>query len=270
MLNRLKLKNFKAWREADLRFGKVTGFFGTNSAGKSSLIQLLLLLKQTRNATDRGLVLDLGGPSDLVNLGTFKDVIHRHDDRTRLGWLLDWTLPEKLKINDPMGSPANLLFEGDCLETRCEVGLRQARLWSHELAYRFSGVDFKLQPKPARRRSSSWRPTAENFRSSVTEAELGRFRARSRPTCFPTKQGAFIRMQTSLVISSWLMRICWTQSTILGPCANIHNGSITGVARTRKMLASKESGRWTRYLPRLATERQGVSDFGSGGSRSRR
>ena len=55
MLNRLKIENFKAWREADLRFGKVTGFFGTNSAGKSSLLQLLLLLKQTRNATDRGL-----------------------------------------------------------------------------------------------------------------------------------------------------------------------------------------------------------------------
>ena len=50
----------RAWREADLR---VTGFFGTNSAGKSSLLQFLLLLKQTRNATDRGLVLDFGGPA---------------------------------------------------------------------------------------------------------------------------------------------------------------------------------------------------------------
>ena len=147
MLNRLKLDNFKAWRKADLRFGKVTGFFGTNSAGKSSLLQLLLLLKQTRNATDRGLVLDFGGPGGLVNLGTFRDVVHQQDEQTRISWLLDWTLPEKLKVNDPMGSPANLLFEGDCLETRCEVGLRQARLWSHELAYRFSGVDFKLQPK---------------------------------------------------------------------------------------------------------------------------
>ena len=73
MLNRLKFDNCKAWRQADLSFGKVTGFFGTNSAGKSSLLQLLLMLKQTRNATDRGLVLDFGGPQDLVNLGTFSD-----------------------------------------------------------------------------------------------------------------------------------------------------------------------------------------------------
>ena len=50
MLNRMKVENFKAWRKADLTFGKVTGFFGTNSAGKSSLLQFLLLLKQTRNA----------------------------------------------------------------------------------------------------------------------------------------------------------------------------------------------------------------------------
>ena len=41
MLNRLKIENFKAWRYADLQLGKVTGLFGTNSAGKSSLLQLL-------------------------------------------------------------------------------------------------------------------------------------------------------------------------------------------------------------------------------------
>lgn len=44
MLNRLKIENFKAWRKAALTFGKVTGFFGANSAGKSSLLQFLLLL----------------------------------------------------------------------------------------------------------------------------------------------------------------------------------------------------------------------------------
>ena len=43
----MKLENFKAWQKADLKFGKVTGFFGANSAGKSSLFHFLLLLKQT-------------------------------------------------------------------------------------------------------------------------------------------------------------------------------------------------------------------------------
>ena len=92
MLNRLKVENFKAWREADLAFGRVTGFFGTNSAGKSSLLHLLLLLKQTRNATDRGIVLDFAGPSAIVNMGTFEDVVHEHDRNQDMpeSWLLEW------------------------------------------------------------------------------------------------------------------------------------------------------------------------------------
>jgi len=149
MLTRFKLRNFKAWREADLTFGKITGLFGTNSAGKSSLIQLLLLLKQTKDATDRGLVLDLGGPGDMVNLGRFADIVHGHDKSQRISWNLDWTLPKPLKINDSSGASANSPLKGRCLQIRCEVGLRDAGLWPYELSYRFGGADFSLeQPQP--------------------------------------------------------------------------------------------------------------------------
>ena len=68
MLKRLTVTQFKAWSSLDMRLGKVTGLFGENSSGKSSVLQFLLLLKQTKNATDRGLVLDFGGPNELVNL----------------------------------------------------------------------------------------------------------------------------------------------------------------------------------------------------------
>ena len=146
MLKRIQVRNFKAWREADLEFGRITGFFGTNSAGKSSLLQLLLLLKQTKNATDRGLVLDFGGPTDLVNLGTFNDVVHRHDDEEKIAWTLEWSMPDALTVNDPMESPERLLFQAETIETTCEVGLRQARLWSHRLEYRFDEVGFLLEP----------------------------------------------------------------------------------------------------------------------------
>ena len=46
MLNRVEVANFKAWHKADITFGNITGFFGSNSAGKSSLLQLLLLLNK--------------------------------------------------------------------------------------------------------------------------------------------------------------------------------------------------------------------------------
>ena len=162
MLKRLALDNFKAWREADLTFGKVTGFFGTNSAGKSSLLHLLLLLKQTRNATDRGIVLDFGGPAGMVNLGTFEDVVHQHDKDQAIGWRIDWTLPETLTIEDPL-EPTVTRFEGNSLQTRCEVGFRNKRLWPRELAYRFNEVDFRLQPTAGSRREFELVTDAPDF-----------------------------------------------------------------------------------------------------------
>lgn len=175
MLNRLKLENFKAWREADLALGKVTGLFGTNSSGKSSLLQLLLLLKQTRNATDRGLVLDFGGPAELVNLGTFNDVVHQHDELAQMGWLLEWTLARTLRINDPMSTPTSLMFEGESIQTRCGVGLRHARLWSRELTYRFSGIEFMLRPRTS---------SETKFELSTNSKRFKFIPTRGRPTPF--------------------------------------------------------------------------------------
>ena len=179
MLNRLKLQNFKAWREADLSFGKVTGFFGTNSAGKSSLLHLLLLLKQTRNATDRSIVLDFGGPGSLVNLGTFEDVVHQHDMNEAIGWLLHWTLPETLNVDEASG-PSLPRLRGDNLETRCEIGWRNKRLRPRELAYRFNDMDFRLQPKA--------RPMGE-FRliADPPDFEFVRNQGRAWPLLHPTK-----------------------------------------------------------------------------------
>ena len=163
MLTRLKLENFKAWHEADVTFGKVTGFFGANSAGKSSILDLLLLLKQTRNATDRGIVLEFGGPADMVNLGTFTDVVHHHEESRSIRWLLEWTFPRTLTIRDPM-DPRATLFEGNKLQTQCEVGIRNAQLWVPELAYRFDGTDFRLHEKEGPKKEFQLTTSAADFR----------------------------------------------------------------------------------------------------------
>ena len=88
MLTELQLSNFKSWRELDMKLGRVTGLFGTNSSGKSSILQFLLMLKQTAESPDKGLVLDLGGQNQLVNLGSFKDLIFKHQDTLPLKWEL--------------------------------------------------------------------------------------------------------------------------------------------------------------------------------------
>ena len=58
MLEKLRIQNFKFWQETgDIAFDSLTGFFGTNSSGKSSILQFLLMLKQTVESSDRSRVL---------------------------------------------------------------------------------------------------------------------------------------------------------------------------------------------------------------------
>ena len=79
-LTRLKLRNFKSWQDTgDLVLRPITGLFGANSSGKTSLLQALLLLKQTANSPDRGLVFHFGGSSTQIDLGDFRSVVHEHD-----------------------------------------------------------------------------------------------------------------------------------------------------------------------------------------------
>ncbi|MDE0468154.1 MAG: DUF3696 domain-containing protein [Candidatus Poribacteria bacterium] len=77
MITHIRMKNFKSWRDSDIvKLAPLTGFFGTNSSGKSSLLQMLLLLKQT---VGKGEVLFFGDEKSLVNLGNFQEVVHGHE-----------------------------------------------------------------------------------------------------------------------------------------------------------------------------------------------
>ena len=101
MLTRLKLQNFKIWEELDIGFApRITGLFGTNSSGKSSIIQFLLMLKQTKDNPDRRLTLDFGTFGNLVNLGSFREVIHGHDESKRMAWTLGWESPGTISLED--------------------------------------------------------------------------------------------------------------------------------------------------------------------------
>ena len=92
MLARLKLSNFKAWRESgDVRLAPVTLLLGENSTGKSSLLQSLLLMKQTAASPDRTVHLNLGGDevNDYVDMGSFDDLLTRKPEKRKIGVELD-------------------------------------------------------------------------------------------------------------------------------------------------------------------------------------
>lgn len=164
MLTELRLSNFKAWQKLDIKLGRVTGLFGTNSSGKSSILQFLLMLKQTKNATDRGLVLDLGGPNQLVNLGTFKDMVHKHQETSPLKWTIKWKLNKPLKIINPSGKRTEVLFQVSELETEAEVSFKNQEMKSQFLAYRFDQHSFEMKPKE----STSEYVLQDNSKSGVS------------------------------------------------------------------------------------------------------
>ncbi len=90
MLTRLRVKNLKAWDDtlwADgVALSDITLLLGPNSAGKTSLLQVPLLLKQTFESPDRLVHLNLGGQSsDLVDLGSYESLVHARERTRELG-----------------------------------------------------------------------------------------------------------------------------------------------------------------------------------------
>ena len=79
MITELRARNFKSWEDTGkLQFAPLTGLFGANSSGKTSILQVLLMLKQTaERPPDWNEPLYFGDEESLVNLGNFDAVIHR-------------------------------------------------------------------------------------------------------------------------------------------------------------------------------------------------
>ncbi len=79
MLRQYQIKNFKAFADTDLLpIRPITLIYGRNSAGKSSIIQSLMLLKQTLDEVndDDTVLLPKG---KLVDLGNYREFIHLHE-----------------------------------------------------------------------------------------------------------------------------------------------------------------------------------------------
>ena len=100
MITELSAQNFKSWQDTgSLQFAPLTGFFGPNSSGKSSLLQLLLLLKQTmERPPEWDEPLYFGDDESLVDLRSFDDAIHRPIKGPSLGISVSWKLPEKMSL----------------------------------------------------------------------------------------------------------------------------------------------------------------------------
>lgn len=116
MFTRLKLTNFKAWEDTgEIDLKRVTLFLGTNSSGKSTLIQSLLLLKQTVQSPDRSIHLNLGGDeiNDLFNFGDFENVLRQGTSS-----------PRQFSLSFSFKSPASSRIS--CGDFACSYGKNSA------------------------------------------------------------------------------------------------------------------------------------------------
>jgi len=100
MIEFIRVQRFKALNDASFPLAALNVFSGLNGMGKSSLIQSLLLLRQSyekNTLLDKGLLLK----GDYITLGTGKDVLTEHTDNETIEFTIKWADSE----------PANFVFD---------------------------------------------------------------------------------------------------------------------------------------------------------------
>lgn len=90
LIKSLSLKEFKCFEQVDIDFGKITLLTGANSSGKSSLINALLGIMQSKYFPQ---YFALNG--DLVNMGGFDDVLRRKAYKKQFEVDIEIKLPYK-------------------------------------------------------------------------------------------------------------------------------------------------------------------------------
>ncbi len=172
MLTRLRIKNFKAWSDTgEIRLAPITVLFGGNSAGKSSIPQLLLMLKQTTESPDRSRSLHLGDDRTPVDLGLYSDVIHDHDTANALEFSLWWRIDREFQIRDRVHKDR---FGGDEIKFHATL-LGDSAPRVTRMKYRIlaggktqMSLGLKLEDGPAERytlQHSGYRPVRQEGRS---------------------------------------------------------------------------------------------------------
>lgn len=133
MFTHLRVENLKCFADSGLlKLRPLTFFMGPNSSGKSTLLQAILLVRQTVDSLDvrNPIVVDDG----YVKLGSYREFIHKHERGRRLS--LEFGLSaENLRIYP---EPSDKI---DILSVRAEFSYNQKTLQIFP-----TSVSYKTQP----------------------------------------------------------------------------------------------------------------------------
>ncbi len=145
MLTGLRLQNFKTWRDTnDIKLSPVTAFFGTNSSGKTSILQSLLMLRQTVEDSDRNQTLALNG---IVDLGTYQDIVFNHDKSLPLRIHLDWESSRPVDVIDlaaQVQKKKSVLLSSNELSFETEIRSDRKAPYVQQMSYRVGYYSFLM------------------------------------------------------------------------------------------------------------------------------
>ena len=153
MLKNLRIRNFKGWSDTgEIKMSPITLFFGTNSSGKSSIGQFLMMLKQTAESQDRKAVFFPGNDKSPVELGSFKEMVFQRNPKNKISFKYDWSFTPALNFKDPNGENT---YEGEQLGFEAEISLdatNQQTLSVEKFKYTFgTTLSVEMQKVPEKK-----------------------------------------------------------------------------------------------------------------------
>ena len=107
MLSRIHLENFKCFKGVTVDPGLITVFIGPNGSGKSSILQALVLLKQTLKYSPNVTRIKIDGP--ILNLGAYKEIVFGRERNLDVEIQYIGNLPTRNKPNS-IGNSDNISF----------------------------------------------------------------------------------------------------------------------------------------------------------------
>ncbi len=197
MLNELRIKNFKGWKDTgNIKMAPITLFFGTNSSGKSSIGQFLMLLKQTVDVADRKAVVYSGSKNSAVQLGSFVEMVHEHKLENDIEFNYTWSLTSSLKIKDPV---SNKTFQSNQIEFSANIGTIEAtqqKLQVNHLEYQLSNGDeksFTIKMKTREEDKSKYEINATRYTLKRNSGRVWYFSSPVRFYGFPDEVVAYYK-----------------------------------------------------------------------------
>ena len=132
MIQKIKVDNFKCFEHVELELSNLNLFSGVNSMGKSTLIQVFLLLRQSyeQNTLEKGIYLN----GKYTNLGIGKDVLYTEARENIIRFLIE---DEKHTLNKEYdyNGAADFLKEASGDETTMLLQENQINLFGNGFHY---------------------------------------------------------------------------------------------------------------------------------------